>query len=405
MNTFESTNALSVTHLKGFTEHEMSGISADIRHHQINQTVWYRASQGLLADGTEPFLSALLLPAMKLGASLHVPGSASSGLLSRLPIVQDIFHNWCPELHRVPVDVAPTDVRHMKTGSGIGTFFSGGVDSFYSFFRHRGEITHLIFIKGFDIFLDNLPLLRTVAHAVRRIAEELGVPLIEVETNLRSFADRHVSWTFYHGAALASVAHLLSPQFRKIYLPSSHSYSQLFPWGSHPLLDPLWSTDTLDIIHDGSEASRVEKVQYLSEHEVVLKHLRVCWENLQGAYNCSQCEKCLRTMVSLRIAGALDRATTFSRSLDLEAVARVELPDENARMFVEENLHALEKTGTDHQLTHALRDCLQGRYHRGLRKKAHHALDAVLDMVKTFQRAGSSIGLSRLKNRSDENTS
>ena len=46
----------------------------------------------------------------------------------------------------------------LPQGKRVGCFFSGGGDSFYSFLKHRTEITDLIFIHGFDISLANLEL-------------------------------------------------------------------------------------------------------------------------------------------------------------------------------------------------------------------------------------------------------
>jgi hypothetical protein len=178
---------------------------------------------------------------------------------------------------------------------------------------------------------------------------------------------------------LASIALLLAPQFRRVYIPSSHSYAQLFPWGSHPLLDPLWSIEGTEIVHDGCEASRVEKVKYLASCDVAIKHLRVCWENRNGAYNCGQCEKCLRTMVSLRIAGVLNRSAAFARQLDLEAVARLALPDDNARAFIEENVYELASKGRDDALLHALHACLKNRPDGAARQHAHDLLDKALN--------------------------
>ena len=43
------------------------------------------------------------------------------------------------------------------------------------------------------------------------------------------------------------------------------------------------------------------------------------------------------TMISLRIAGALDRSSTFDLPIDIVHIAQIE-PDEVNRSFVEENL-------------------------------------------------------------------
>ncbi len=242
---------------------------------------------------------------------------------------------------------------------GSACFFTGGIDSFYTLLKRRDELTALIFVHGFDVSLTNAALLDTISAAMRQVASAFGKPLIEVKTNLREFSDRYVSWEYYHGAALASVALLLSSRFSRVYVASTRSYAGLVPMGSHPLLDPLWSTEHTTIVHDGCEAARVEKVAAVARCDLVLRTLRVCWENPAGAYNCGRCEKCLRTMVDLRIAGVLDRCTTFARPLDLRAVSR--LPVDRKTAYFQESLRAVERLGTDPDLAKALRSSIAAR--------------------------------------------
>jgi hypothetical protein len=114
------------------------------------------------------------------------------------------------------------------------------------------------------------------------------------------------------------------------------------PHGSHPLLDPLFRTEEMELVHDGGEADRDEKVERIASHESVAKHLRVCWRNTDGAYNCGRCEKCLRTMLSLLAVGALDRCATFGSELRESDVAAMEITSGPLLRFAEENLRRLE---------------------------------------------------------------
>lgn len=331
--------------------------------------LWYCAEGIPLACRPESFLAATLLPAMKFGMPLQSDGTASQRLLGNITKIQDIYHAWDHNFKRVQVLIDGLKNAKETISQGVGSFFSGGVDSFYTLLKHYDEITHLIFVHGFDINLEDKRLRDRVVNSLREAATELKKPLIEIGTNLRTFSDKHVSWEWYHGAALASVALLLSPQFQKFYIPATFSYASLFPWGSHPILDPLWGTENMEIVHDGCEAKRLDKVKQIAECDTVLKSLRVCWENREGAYNCGQCGKCLRTMALLRVAGALERCSTFDRTLDLSAMARLKL-DTKLRPYIKENLQAIERLGTDPQVVKALRNCLDGKYHRVVRKLA-----------------------------------
>jgi len=319
-------------------------------------------------------LPLALLPAMATGSHLKLPARISSQLFSAVPRIQDVFRLWGTEhwgaaLPGAPVPGAKFQQIHVDSevwserderGSGVACFFSGGVDSFYSVLKHHDEVTHLIFVHGFDIPLTNGVLRTQASHMAREVARELGKPLIEVETNLRSFSDTFIGWGAYQGGALASVGLLFQHLFHKVLIPSSHSYADLFPWGSHPLLDPLWSTELTRIEHDGCEATRVEKVAYISRHETAMKWLRVCWgwNNKNNAYNCGHCEKCLRTMVNLRAAGALERCKTLPHNLDLRVVANMNLSDESDEAFARENLNALERLGTEPGLALAVAEAM-----------------------------------------------
>jgi hypothetical protein len=179
-----------------------------------------------------------------------------------------------------------------------------------------------------------------------------------VETNLHALRDGVVSWRLYHGAALASVALLLAPRFHRVLIPASQSYADLFPLGSHPLVDPLWSTEDTELVHDGCEATRSERVARIAQSATALRWLRVCSEEAGEGDNCGRCEKCLRTMIGLRIAGALPRCAGFPQPLDLDAVTGMDVGNVHRRAFAEDNLRAAEARGDDPALAGALRACL-----------------------------------------------
>jgi hypothetical protein len=76
----------------------------------------------------------------------------------------------------------------------------------------------------------------------------------------------------------------------------------------------------LEVIHDGAEASRTEKiVRRIAGSALALETLNVCWEGEPGR-NCGACDKCLRTMIGLELAGCLGACSTLPSALDLDAV-------------------------------------------------------------------------------------
>ncbi len=280
-----------------------------------------------LAYNMDVFLTLGFVPAMKHADTLIVDGEVSPRLLESIYTLSGIYRSWYPSLHDITIEKAvpavKTDIREQR----VGLFFSGGVDSFYTLLRHCDEITDLIFVQGFDVDIDNDDLREKTMTMVRDIGSHFGKRVIEVRTNLRlSFLEQYVGWGILgHGPALTCVGHLLYPYFKRIYIAASDAYKDtlVFPWGSHPLLDPLWSSETLEFVHDGCEADRVQKVALISECDKAMKSLRVCYQNRDGAYNCGRCVKCLITMINLYTVGALDRCTTFDAGLDVREVSRL----------------------------------------------------------------------------------
>lgn len=315
------------------------------------------------ADGAA-LLALALLPAMRRARALSLGAPVSPRLLASLPTIQEIQHCW--DRHSAePIGLLPLEVDapvrppvEPSPDRGVACFFTAGVDSSFSVLKHYEEVTSLVFVHGFDVPVRDVELRNMVADGVRQAAHALEKPLLEIETDLREFSEGHVGWLDYHGAALAAVALLLAPAFRKVYIPATHTYSNLRPLGSHPLLDPLWSTEEVEIVHDGCEASRIEKIQAVAGHAPALSRLRVCWENRGGAYNCGRCEKCLRTMVILRALGLSPRCPTFPE-LDLPAVADVQVPSN--RFAWEETLKLLVRTGADPGLASVVSRCLGRR--------------------------------------------
>ena len=324
-------------------------------------------------ENGNPFLPALLLPAMKLHEPLEIPVPVSSRLLRSVHEIQRIFERWDPTLSEVQIKAPIREKQYSEVpaASNRGIFFSCGVDSFYSLLRNvqnhpadEEAITHLIVVHGFDTwFAKRSELFEAIAGNTSRIARELGKKVIPAATNLKDFGDRFVPWdSHYHGAFLASMGLALENLFEKIYIASSHNCDQLFPWGSHPILDPLWSTERLSFVHDGSETRRIDKTRYISQFPIVLQTLRVCnvRSYTRNVYNCGSCEKCLRTMIGLHVAGALQKCTTLPHFIDVRLVRNIAVSTPNTRTFTEELVNSLGSSEADLAMRSALEEGLSG---------------------------------------------
>src|SRR5918996_1931579 len=276
--------------------------------------------------GADPFVAVALLPAMVLGAQLRVEGPVAPETIAAAGRVQALYARWFPQLRPIRVE-APPRISGPRPG-GVLSLFSGGVDSFYSALEGRGRLTHLLFVHGFDVPLEAEALRVQVASALRSAAAELGLPLLEMETNARVFTEEYLPWDFAHGAAIAAAGMVLSRVVGEVVIPSSGevlaSWQRSYPvWGSHPELDPLWTIPEQEFVHHAAHTGRLAKMRLLVSSETAMRYLRVCWLNPGGTYNCGRCEKCLRTMAALRVLNAGDRCRCFSAALDLVAISRL----------------------------------------------------------------------------------
>src|SRR5579864_621218 len=319
---------------------------------------------------SEVFFPLALLTAMFVGVDLHCEEPISARLLANVGAIEDIWGAWS-ERSRIAVFAQPRSARPPPS-RGVASFFSGGIDSFYTVLTHLDEISHLIAVGGFDVPFGNGALWEKIIGPLRQAAAQLGKPLIEVRTDLRSFTDKYLSWEDAHGAAMASIALLLSPMFSRVLVPGSGTYATLLPWGTHPLLDPLWSTDETQLVPDGYQSTRFQKLSFISENPIVLETLRVCWHNTGNTYNCGNCGKCLQAMAMLRAIGRLQNARTFPHTFNLRQMSRRcgfgELDVPVGYLFQRSLRMALEhvkSTGTDPALAQALQDCVAGKYHAG----------------------------------------
>jgi hypothetical protein len=261
---------------------------------------------------------------MALGYEVRFEPSISPLMLQSVPTIQSIFTAFTSDKWKQVAVTAQPGPASGQHNQNVGLFFSGGVDSLYSLIKNQDSITHLVLVHGFDIRLDQTELLTLAKEAAWKMAAEFGKQLIVVRTNVRDFSNRYADWGMYHGAALAMAGLALAPLLGKCIIAATYTYADLPHRGSHPLLDPLWSSETTRFVHDGLEANRMQKLALIAGNEAAMSILRVCWSS-EREYNCGHCEKCLRTMTALLAIGKLDACPTLPHRVDPALIRRIVL--------------------------------------------------------------------------------
>jgi hypothetical protein len=304
-------------------------------------TVSYQFPPGEARNATgDAFVAAGLLAAMARGETLELdPAYTISPVLARnLAALQEIFSVWMPGLRRVEIKARHAAAPEPR--SGTASFFSGGVDSLYTFLEKEAEIGALLHIRGFDYRRENEPLVREIDDANEHFVRGRGRTFAIVESNLRDLYDSlgvHVN--VWHGCHLASVG--LAASYARIYVPSTLTWDELLPWGSHPVTDSLWGSESVQFVNHGADATRVDKLRRLGRDREALELVRVCASNV--TYSCGVCEKCLRTRAGLRVLRL--SSSRLPRLDELGRVRALRFKNEFNRLEWEKNQEWAAKAG------------------------------------------------------------
>ena len=334
------------------------GTSRDLTFVTSNEIPFVTTNKGDL------WLSTMLIVAMRRGEALELADPISDRAAS-IKRVQDIMTTWYPgrmkhvEVHAPP---AERDSRSWRKAPEriTASCFTGGVDSFHTLTKNSDRIGAILYGFGIDVPLRETEAIDRTNALLEDVAQESGTRLLTARTTIRKFLQPDTRWgTEAHGAALASLATLFSPVIDRILVPATHSYATGRKWGSHPMLDGLWSTDRLAVEHDGAEAVRARKIELIADDPVAQRHLRVCYMEF-ATMNCCRCLKCQRTMAVLDAIDRLDRFPTFHEKLDLELLGSQELYRDNLVNQVRELYNFVRRKPGNDDLLVTLAGMLEG---------------------------------------------
>jgi len=330
------------------------------------QDVYFETDEAFAQDlscNPHAFLVGCLLPAMRHGEErIAIYEAICPELRNGLMTAMGWLCHWYGPPRR-PVRIeAKTGIRPPlpRTAERAGAFLSGGIDSLATLRRnhldfpldHPRSIKDCLFVHGFDIgaFKEGDREIESFERALAllpAVAEDAQVTLIPVFTNVRHLEDDVEFWMHeFHAAALASVAHTFSRRFTSMSISSSFGIDKQRPWGSHPLLDPNYSSADLQIRHDGLRFSRLDKAKLVADWDVALQNIRVCTMNPPGMPNCGECEKCIRTMTELLAAGELAHTRAFPvDDVSVELLGTVKITTEYQEAWYRELIDPLKAKG------------------------------------------------------------
>ncbi len=285
------------------------------------EPLWFESDTHALDPLPEAFAAGLVIPALHAGATIRVEGDLDERWVDHIRQLADLYAGWWGLRAFLPLDPAGLVRRPPVRSDARAQCFTGGVDSFYTLLKEPGHrTTHLFFAESYEKALVSDAHWAAVRELLGEVADEFGVGLLSLRSNLRSFPqlDGLQFGTHTQGGALAAGGLLYSSAIDVLTIPSSYAYVYDTPWGTHWDLDPLWSLPgRIEFVH-GDAPVRSAKVAAIIGEPAVQAHLRVCWmpEAPPGG-NCAQCEKCVRTMMSLANSGDLARFARFDTTVPL----------------------------------------------------------------------------------------
>ena len=330
-----------------------------------------------IAPNPNAFLLACAMPAMDCGERrVQVEGSVCpelrNGLLAAFRVISD-WYSQC----KGPV-IEPTLGFHPslpRMPPRVASFMSGGIDALATLrcnrldfpLDHPASIRDCFFFLGFNRndLEANGPVPERVQDFQRRLgrmselARDAQINFIPIHTNVRFIAKDHEAWNERGmGAGLASIAHSFSHRITRVLIGSSGSSGIPSPWGTHPLLDPNFSSSDLEVRHDGLQLSRLQKTAIVSDWAAAMSILQCCWQNegIPETINCGHCGKCLRTMIHLAALDKLDKTPAFPHvRITPEMIDAMGFVVESDVGFLEECIEPFTKMGR-RDLVQAIRD-------------------------------------------------
>ena len=287
---------------------------------------------GALDVSPSPFLSVATLLAALHGQDIEIVEPVSDVHVANCRAAAAILHEWwgwrVPQVRYVSsaVDQSPTEPDVDESGpseSLTGLLFTRGVDSTSVLLQGldgdgpRADL--LIFVDGIEPVHSPL----TVAQNWRDIAavaDSIGLPVARLHTNLRSVVEHWIRWEDSHGAVLIGTALALGRSLRSLLIAPTSPASGTSAFGSHPELDPLWSTAGTTVVPADPRGSRVDRLRRIVHRPEILPTLKFCWASDQRG-NCGRCRKCLMTASAFVAIGETNLIpVVFDAPLSISAI-------------------------------------------------------------------------------------
>lgn len=372
------------------------------------QEIYFETAEAFsndLSSNPHSFLVACIMPALHFGEKRiliktdeKICPELVDGLTNAMNWMRLWWYNPTKNIVKIETKGASAFVPKEKKNRA-GFFFSGGIDALatlranridYSM-DHPGSIRDGLLVFGLEV--NDPKAFGYLLGLASIIAKDAKLTLIPVYTNIRSLGpeeDMDFWGNFwvkeFMGAAFSSIAYAFTNRLTVISLSSDHDIPNIYPFSSHPLINYNYASSELRFKLEGISLSRFEKTKLISGWDVAIKHLRVC--NKPETYrpdrlNCGECEKCVRTMLSLKALGVLEKSSAFPyHDITKDQIEKTGKLKKNTFFFWSQMIIPLKEKGY-HELVRAVEKKIR-QYHQD--KKNSQWRKALIDPITEFDR-------------------
>lgn len=262
-----------------------------------------------------------VLPIIWLTDTTLVTGKLDQNFYDSIDAIKQGYMQMYPMLDFKGCIKCQTENNATQPSEKTLCLFSGGVDACTTALRHLQEPMILMSVWGSaDHPLDDWQGWEMHERNLIEIANNFGKQLITLRSNFYTFIDNWgnlnrlikasgESWWhgFQHGIGLISLAAPIAflQNVRTVYIAASFTKGEKVTCASDPTIDNNLKFNNTNVVHDGYELTRQEKVAYLVHKAGDIRiPMHVCLRPYQNEQNnCCKCEKCYRTILAILAEG------------------------------------------------------------------------------------------------------
>jgi hypothetical protein len=306
-------------------EDETIKLSSEIEIANQTENLWFQLPREfekyISSENCDSFLVGILPKAMEMGYDISIKSEISSRLY------YTINHYLMPALKIADskfkiININPDKLydENVNTGNSAGMGLSCGVDSFATYYDHIKDnppfkIEYFTFVNAGSLGdyggENTRKIFKEKFKQVSKFANNQKIELISIDSNISEILRMNFQRT--HTFRNLSCILNLQKLFRNYYYASPHRFDQFNisskDSGDYDLLNTQYlSTQSITFFSSAVHLNRIERTEFISNYPATYKNLDICTNSRNSGkfINCSKCDKCMRTALTLEILGKLN---------------------------------------------------------------------------------------------------